>query len=122
FTEEAWNATLEDWNSLEPLDPGFLQLFYAWDLYNKEEAIVAKIKGDKRKHCYMGCRIAQQVSLDTAIYVAWYKEKKDLTDCKANTYFEVRDHEVTLQGAELGQVSAEPQYCMDECNAIKRFK
>lgn len=120
FTEEDWKSTLKDWSASEPSSPGYVRLLLAWNLYNTEEAALKKIKGDKRKHCYMGCRIAQDISLETAIYVAWYKEKKDLTDCSIKTLFEEYDYEVTLKGAEMGQENSDSEYCLDQCNALKR--
>ena len=121
FTEDEWNAALEDWDAQEPKDPGILKLFYAWNVYNKELPTANTFKGDKRKHCYIGCRIAQDVSYETAVYVAWYKEKEDLTDCKKNSYFEHRDYEITIEGAELAKKSKDAKYCLDECGKIKRY-
>lgn len=121
FTEKEWTTALDDWNAQEPTDPGILQLLFAWKVYNDELPTANKFKGDKRKHCYIGCRISQDVAFETAVYVAWYKEKEDLTDCAKGTLFELRDHDVTLQGAELGKQSTDPQFCFDECSGIKRY-
>lgn len=121
FTEEEWNIALKEWDAQEPKDPGILKLFFAWNVYNKELPTANKFKGDKRKHCYMGCRIAQDVSYETAVYVAWYKEKEDLTDCKVNSNFEHRDYEITIEGADLAHQGKGASYCFDECGKIKRY-
>ncbi len=122
YTEEQWNLEIADWGAQEPKDPGVIKLFAAWKVYKNEAPAVKKIKGDKRKHCYMGCRIAQDVSYETAVYVAWMKENDDLTDCETSTYFEHRDFEVTVDGAELSKESSEKQFCLDECSKIKKFR
>lgn len=121
FTEPEWTMALEQWNAQEPADPGLLQLFFAWKVYNDELPTANTLKGDKRKHCYIGCRIAQDVAFDTSVYVAWHKEKQDLTDCEKGTFFEQRDYETTVHGAELSKQSSDPQFCLDECNMIKRY-
>lgn len=122
FTEDEWTAAVVEWDAQEPQDPGILKLLAAWNVYKQESATTAKIKGDKRKHCYMGCRIAQSVSYETAVYVAWMKEKEDLTDCKASTLFEVRDFEVTVDGADLAKDSSKKNYCLEQCQQIKRYR
>lgn len=122
FTEDEWNSAISEWDSQEPQDPGLLKLFAAWNVYKKEAPAVKKIKGDKRKHCYIGCRIAQEVSYDTALYVAWMKEKEDITDCDASTLFEWRDFEVTVHGAELAKDSSNEKYCLDQCTQIQRYR
>jgi len=122
YSEDQWNMEIADWGTQEPKDPGVINLFAAWKVYKNKAATVKKIKGDKRKHCYMGCRIAQDVSLETAIYVAWLKENDDLTDCEKSTLFEHRDFEVTVEGAELSKESSDKQHCLDECSKIKKFR
>lgn len=121
FTENDWEEALADWDSKEPADPGILKLFAAYQVYQKELPTANTFKGDKRKHCYIGCRIAQDVSHDTAVYTAWYKEKEDLTDCVKGSYFELRDYEITVQGADLGLKNKDPKYCLEECSLVKRY-
>lgn len=122
FTEVEWNTAIADWDTQEPEDPGIIKLFSAWQVYKKEAHAVKKIKGDKRKHCYMGCRIAQDVSYETAVYVAWMKEKEDLTDCQESTFFEVRDFEVTVDGAGLAATGTSKKHCLDQCLQIQRYR
>lgn len=121
FTDEEWQIALADWESKEPADPGIFKLFDAYQVYQAELPTANKFKGDKRKHCYIGCRISQAVSHDTAVYTAWLKEKDDLTDCAKGTYFELRDYDITVQGADLGVNNKDPQHCFDECSLIKRY-
>lgn len=121
FTEQQWDQQLEQWMSEEPASPGLLRLGLAFAVYTNEKPKTKKLRGDKRKHCYMGCRISQELGYETAEYVAWLKEHEDLTDCNGSTYFEIRDFEVTVYGAELGQTSKDPAFCIQECNQIKRY-
>lgn len=124
FTEDEWNTALMNWDTQEPTDPGIIALYGAWTVYKTALSEIKgnkKFNGDKRKHCYVGCRIAQDVDEVTATYVAWYKEKKDLTDCVEGSYFELRDHEATLLGIKLAEKSKDPQYCLDECVKIKKY-
>lgn len=120
YSEELWNITLSDWELEEPEHPGYLQLFFAYNIYKREAKSGKKIKGDKRKHCYFGCKISQDLSYEAAHYVAWYKEYKDLTDCNKKTLFEIKDFLYTLEGAEIGQESTNKALCSEACRDIPR--
>lgn len=120
FTEQDYSLALEQWLSQEPESPGLLSLLFAYNVYKKESSTVSNIKGDKRKHCYIGCRITQSASYEAAIYAAWYKEYKDLTDCNKSTSFERRDYEYTLEGADIGTLNTEPSHCHDTCSSLPR--
>ena len=120
FTAEDYFVTLNTWQSQEPESPGILELFLAYRIYKNESETTAEINGDKRQHCYIGCRITESVSYEAAMYAAWYKEYQDLTDCKRNTYFEVRDYEYTLKGAHEAEMNGESSSCYDTCSVIER--
>lgn len=115
FTTFEYQETLKYWESEEPAAPGLLRLFRAYNLYQNEKSKVAKIRGDKKKHCYLGCRMAEDIDLKTSVYVAWYKEQKDLTDCNSRTLFEVADFDATVEGAEKALRSNSSQSCFDIC-------
>lgn len=120
FTEQEYTQVLDEWLSQEPESPGLLNLLFAYNVYKNESSTVADIKGDKRRHCYIGCRITQSASYESAIYAAWYKEYKDLTDCSNSTSFERRDYEYTLEGADIGTLNTEPSHCHDTCSSLPR--
>jgi hypothetical protein len=118
FEEKTWLETIDYWNAEEPAFPGIFKLASAWSVYKKALPEANKLKNDKLKHCYMGCKIAQNVSYETAVYVAWYKEQQDLTDCNQKTFFEVKDLESTLLGADIGAQSTEPKACVKTCKEM----
>lgn len=115
MSESQWQRAHQEWVDEEPKNPGYLNLLLAYGVYSAEKRRLGKLRGDKRKHCYMGCRIARRISLNTAIYVAWYKEYEDLTDCNPKTFFEWRDYEFTVDGAEAGASMGNTGNCMKYC-------
>ena len=114
-SEAAWHAELQRWKALEPKAPSLDQLFRAYEIYKSEKSAAQKLKNDKVKHCYIGCRIAQDLNFESARYVGWYKETQDLEDCKRNTRFEEKDYEATVFGANL-QVTGK-EACVDSCQS-----
>lgn len=110
-----WQELSDEWAAEEPSNPGALVLLAAYALYSMEKEKANRLRGDKRKHCYMGCRIARNVSVKAAVYAAWLKEYEDLTDCNPRTYFEWRDYEVTVNGAEAGASMGNTGNCYDYC-------
>jgi hypothetical protein len=119
YSQTQWEQDLAQWLRLEPESPSLWSLFKAHQTYKKEQAAVKKIKGDKRKHCYIGCRIAQENSLEVSLYVGWLKESEDLQDCDKKTYFEPLDHQSTVDGAVVGSESQSPKICHEFCSAYK---
>lgn len=108
-----WQAELDRWKTKEPKAPSLDQLFRAYEIYKNEKSAAQKLKNDKVKHCYIGCRIAQELNPQSAEYVGWYKEAQDLEDCERNTRFEEKDYEATLFGANL-QVTGQ-EACVSSC-------
>lgn len=101
-TEEA-NLVLQDWMTKNPGDVGLFSLYRGHGVGNQESRYVSqKSRNDKFKHCFVGCRIAFEVNLATALYAGWYKEQRDLTDCDPSTNFDPRDEEATRRGALAG--------------------
>ena len=115
FSVDEYREVLGEWEDAEPAAPGLLRLFRAYNLYQSEKPRVDKIRGDKAKHCFLGCRMAEEIDLKTAIYVAWYKEQKDLTDCNSKTLFEHADYDATVIGAETAMASPEVSDCYQVC-------
>lgn len=115
YTEEQWHEHLENWETQAPPSPGLWSLFQAHQTYKKELSTAQKLKNDKKKHCYIGCRIAQDTSLEVSIYVGWLKESDDIQDCDKKTFFEPLDFESTVDGAEQAAVSSEPAFCYEFC-------
>ncbi len=122
FSSESWNETLELWDLQEPPSASLWSLFWAHQTYQKELVPTKTLKNDKRKHCYMGCRIAQETSIEVSVYVGWLKESEDLQDCDRKTFFEPLDYQSTIDGALVAMSSLESQACMDYCSAYKAPK
>lgn len=101
-----WEDDVTAWkNKPRPgLNP--LSLLKVLSVYSDEKAKTASFKNDKIAHCYLGCTITQKVDFKMALYVAWYKEMTDLTDCQMNTHFEYKDYTATVLGAEKGKSSS----------------
>jgi len=78
YTEADWFEHTERWNELMPEEASLWSLFWAHKTYKAELDTANNLKNDKRKHCYIGCRIAQDTSLAVSIYVGWLKESEDL--------------------------------------------
>jgi hypothetical protein len=115
FSQEEWTLANESWQQLMPQEIGYFKLYKAWRIYRSESKTLNKLKKDKLKHCYLGCRISQEISYEASAYLAWYKEYKDLNDCDKTTFFEVLDAEATLKGAEFGEQTKVPEDCFNLC-------
>lgn len=102
------------WAAAEPAAPSWTDLARASLAYKRESQSVRRLRGDKLRHCYIGCRIAISVNEDTAVYLGWLKEQWDLTDCDASTRFEPADERATALGAELA-VRHQGLDCAREC-------
>jgi hypothetical protein len=105
---------VSDWQSREPAHPGMLRLAGAWLVYRRESPIANSLKNDKQAHCYIGCRVSQDVGITTAVYLGWLKEQRDLTDCNPRTHFDPKDEIATLRGSELSGGKAN---CAEVCKA-----
>ena len=117
---EEWQSLKDEWSEEEPTNPGALVLLAAYAIYAMEKDTADQLRGDKRKHCYMGCRIARRVSYNAAVYAAWLKEYEDLDDCNPNTYFEWRDYEVTVNGADAAVSMGRSGDCFEYCRKQPR--
>lgn len=116
--ESAYRADLEALISAEPVRPSYFTLYRAYQLTKAETANARAMKSDKRAHCYMGCRIANDFGTAAAEYAAWYKEHQDLTDCNPGSRFEPRDIEATRIGIRLGEAhapAADLKFCQARC-------
>ena len=122
YTEAEWQEHTQAWDERQPEEPSLLSLFWAHQTYKQELETANTLKNDKRKHCYIGCRIAQDTSLEVSTYVGWLKESEDLSDCNRKTLFETLDYQSTIEGAEQGSLVSEPQECYDFCESYKAPK
>lgn len=112
---EEYNSAVQEWKFREPRNPGIISLARAYAVYSSEKDAAAKISHDKLAHCYMGCRISQEVNFRTAEYVGWLKEDKDIKDCNKNTHFDESDFDATVDGAQRGQSAVDAEACMTSC-------
>lgn len=116
FASQAdYDAALSDWQFRAPTSPGLFSLARAYAVYNKEKATAQQITNDKRAHCYVGCRISQDVDFRTAEYVGWLKEDRDIKDCNKGSHFDAADFDATVVGAQLGQSQMDATGCMAAC-------
>lgn len=116
--EAQWNADREKLASLEPTRPGMYTLYVAYQLTKTESVNARAMKSDKRAHCYMGCRVANEVSVAAAEYAAWYKEDRDINDCNPKSQFELRDIVATQVGIEIAEDNfgfATKELCQKVC-------
>lgn len=114
-SEDEWLHQRERWDALQPENVSLWSLFWAHQTYKKELSTAQTLKNDKRKHCYIGCRIAQEQSYEVSDYVGWFKESEDLQDCDKKTFFEPLDYQSTADGAKRGASSQDPQRCYEAC-------
>lgn len=112
-SQQQYQTHLNQWNARMPIIPNPLNLLNAYNLYKSELPNLKNLSNDKVKHCYIGCRVAQATSQNTANYMGWYKELQDLTDCKPNTHFENQDYIATVQGARIQTKSK--SVCVSAC-------
>ncbi|UOF01710.1 hypothetical protein [Bdellovibrio reynosensis] len=119
-TQADYDDELSLWNQKHPGMPNPFSLMKAYSLYSSEKDLANKLKkkSDKLAHCYVGCRISQEISKRTADYVGWYKEEKDLKDCHHGTRFDEQDYIATVRGADLGETQQDAKGCLDSCTQI----
>lgn len=119
ITEQQMNA----WKAVRPDMPGFTDLLKAKKIIDAEKSYSLKLGNDKRAHCYLGCRISEDVNFETADFVAWQKEYNDATDCNQNTHFEIADYDATIKGARRGSSKKlvkirTKKLCTDYCKKV----
>lgn len=121
--EDPYNADLEKLLAAEPPRPGMYSMYRTYNLVKAETPKANQLKNDKRAHCYMGCRIANDISVEAAEYAAWYKEHKDLTDCVKRSRFELKDIVATQVGIRIGEKNsphADVDFCQQTCRTQVR--
>ncbi|AGH95086.1 hypothetical protein [Pseudobdellovibrio exovorus] len=115
-----YQAHLNFWAGKMPIIPNPLNLVNGYNLYKSELPKMRGLSNDKVKHCYAGCRIAQETSQNTANYMGWYKERQDLIDCNPNTRFEHQDYIATAYGAKIKTNSSAD--CVHTCEQAWKSK
>lgn len=109
------------WKSLRPEPPGLFYLYTAKKLADNERTFALELGSDKRAHCYLGCRISEKTSFETAKFAAWHKEYSDAIDCNPRSYFEIADYDATIKGALYGADKSVPvknkTICVEYCKA-----
>ncbi|MBX3017354.1 MAG: hypothetical protein KF767_05655 [Bdellovibrionaceae bacterium] len=121
--EAPYQADLEALLASEPTRPGMYTLYRAYNLSKAETPNANALKNDKRAHCYIGCRLANDISVEAAEYAAWYKEHRDLTDCQKASRFEPQDILATQVGIRLGEQNvphADKAFCQRTCRQSVR--
>lgn len=114
-SSEVYTEHLREWTTLAPASPGLFVLAKAYGIYSREKDFTNKLKNDKRAHCYIGCRLSQEIDYRTAEYVGWLKEDRDLKDCKKATHFDSADYKATRVGATLGESQVDAEGCLKSC-------
>jgi hypothetical protein len=113
--ENTYAYLLQSWLEDEPELPWITQLYTGWRTAKAASQESKRFKSDKRMHCYVGCRIAQETNSDVAQYAGWTKEYKDLTDCDINTRFEYDDQDATVLGGAIGDGTQGKNICLNSC-------
>ena len=112
-SETLYNEHRKYWSAFNKSRPDPFFLSKAYFVYKAEIKKTEKFSKDKVKHCYMGCRISAETDLPTAEYIAWNKEQDDITDCKVQTHFEIKDYDATVDGAQHpGSSPVCEKYCL----------
>jgi hypothetical protein len=108
------NLNVTDWLPLEPEVPQW-QMLNQFSLVAKEARDYALTKrgSDKVLHCYAGCYVSRKLDLASGIYIGWYKELVDASDCSVNSHFEKADFEATHAGA---IIASKGIACEDFCS------
>lgn len=118
FSENEHQDLRAAWLDKSPGITNPFSLMKAYAIYKNEKAYAQSLGSDKLSHCYLGCRISQATNYQTADYVGWLKEDRDLTDCKANSQFDEEDYIATIKGAQFGETQSEPATCARACLQI----
>lgn len=113
-----WNADKKSLAAQYPAMPNLFSLQKGYRVGVEESRKAARMRPDKRQHCYVGCRIANEAGYEVAVYAAYYKEDKDINDCNPKTHYDPKDIEATIAGARLAQGasnSADARFCNAKC-------
>jgi hypothetical protein len=113
-----WEADRKDLWAKAPAMPNLFRLRKGYYVGVEESKNAARMRPDKRQHCYVGCRIANEAGHDVASYAAYYKEDKDILDCNRHSFFDLTDIEATIAGADLAMENpekADAEYCDLKC-------
>lgn len=111
-----WEADIQELWAPNPPIPWIFDLMKGREVAEKESK--ERVGSDKRRHCYVGCRIANVVNYDVAVYAGYFKEDQDLKDCKRSTRYEPEDLAATILGAEIAREKpgkADKEFCRQRC-------
>lgn len=117
-SQSEYDDAVREWQDRHPGGASPISLWRAYNIYKKEQQKALRLGNDKRAHCYVGCRIAQEIDLHTADYVGWYKEERDLSDCNIKSHFDEVDYVATLKGAEVGEQQRDAATCERACKQL----
>lgn len=117
-SRDEYADAIRAWKARAPDTPHPIALWRAYNIYKKEHHKALSLGNDKRAHCYIGCRISQDIDFPTADYVGWYKEERDLSDCNRRTHFDEIDYIATIKGAEIGKQQHESSTCERACKQL----
>ena len=112
---EQYNTDKQEWASIAPESPGLFALAKAYGIYSREKDFANKLRNDKRAHCYIGCRLSQEMNYRVAEYVGWLKEDRDIKDCNKSTHFDPADYKATRAGATFGESQTDAAGCVAVC-------
>lgn len=119
---QQWDADRELLAKSSPKMPANVVRVFRGYRVGKIESVNSKgIGSDKRQHCYVGCRIADEEGFEVAEFAAYYKENKDIEDCNPKTHYDQTDIAATLLGAKVAlkaPVRADAAYCRTECRKL----
>jgi hypothetical protein len=106
--DKKYGINVTDWKEIEPEAPH-------WHMLDKFSSVAPEARdyalkkggSDKVMHCFAGCYVARKLDLTSGIYLGWYKELVDASDCTTNTRFEKADYDATHAGAIIGSKGRE---------------
>jgi hypothetical protein len=114
-SKEYYYSAIYEWSKQRPALPNPILLAKAYSVYSSEKSLAESLGRDKRSHCYIGCRVAQETDFRTTNFMAWLKEDQDLKDCNRDTHFEVKDYNATIDGGLYGIKTNDPLLCQQYC-------
>ncbi|MBK9323810.1 MAG: hypothetical protein IPM97_12850 [Bdellovibrionaceae bacterium] len=114
-TQLQYQLAKDEWRDETPGLSNPIELAFAYRVYRIEKNKAEALGIDKTAHCFIGCRVAQETSLQTAAYVGWLKEQRDLGDCKAESHFDKEDYLATIKGALMAATLRTGADCADSC-------
>jgi hypothetical protein len=117
-----WEADKKVLVAKYPPMPNLFNLQKGYRVGLEESRKAARMRPDKRQHCYVGCRIANEAGHDVAVYAAIYKEDKDINDCNPRTHYDLKDIDATIAGADIARGApglADGKFCNTKCAAFR---